>query len=61
MKDSVVNTVNKATIVQYMETTFTFRRLQIETKKFKTATDILEEYPRFVDFDNGSLVTMSFR
>lgn len=56
MQKLISNHANKSTIADYMVDTFHYRRLQIDSRILKTATDILEEYPRFVDYENGALV-----
>ena len=42
-----------------MNDTFEFRQDQIE-KELKSFTLIIEKFPRFVDFENGDLVSMFF-
>ena len=56
MKDHVSNSVNKKNICEYMAATFQYRRYQID-KVLTDSTKLLEEYPRFVDYDNGMLVS----
>lgn len=46
---------NKAKIHEYMESTFDYREQQISVT-LTSASQIFEEYPRYVDFENGSLV-----
>jgi len=61
MKVHVFPVNNKARIVEYMEKTFDFRERE-STFRFKCVFEIILEYPRFKDCDEGSLVcvTISF-
>jgi hypothetical protein len=49
---------NKAKIVEYMEKTFDIRERE-STFRFKCVSEILMEYPRFKDCDEGSLVFLA--
>ncbi|XP_045034574.1 uncharacterized protein LOC123475647 [Daphnia magna] len=50
---------NKAKIHEYMESTFDYREQQISVT-LTSASQIFEEYPRYVDFENGSLILHDF-
>ena len=55
MKSGVSNTVNKDIILQYKEATFRYRRIRME-KELTSATAFLQEYPRFLVFEERGLV-----
>ncbi|KAK4006408.1 hypothetical protein OUZ56_011562 [Daphnia magna] len=59
MKVHVFSVNNKAKIVEYMEKTFYFHDRE-STFRFKCVSEILVEYPRFMDCDEGSLILRDF-
>ncbi|XP_045036730.1 uncharacterized protein LOC116935164 isoform X2 [Daphnia magna] len=50
---------NRTQILQYMNETFECRQTMIETD-LKSATLVLEKFPRFTDFDHGFLIINEF-
>ncbi len=55
MKSHPSSRENDATIVKYMASTFGFRQQQLKT--LTDPKDIILEYPRFKDYQNGTLVS----
>jgi hypothetical protein len=55
LKDHTPSPTNDTQIREFMEKTFNFRRFQIRTI-LRNATRIIQNYPRFIDFQLGSLV-----
>lgn len=60
MKEHLFNAFNKTTIAKFMEEIFDYKRLQIDSNVFKFATEILEAYPQFIDYDYGALVKANY-
>jgi len=56
LRENPTSVETEATIMEFMQDTFQYRKLQID-RELVNATMILQKYPRFIDFDNGRLVT----
>lgn len=44
-----------------MEETFVYREIQQNKNKFQCASDVLKEYPRYVDVEEGFLVKIHLK
>lgn len=56
LKNAAPGIHNRETIIEYMTSTFPYRRQQLADKELSNdATSFLAEYPRFQDFE-GALV-----
>lgn len=52
---------NTPKIVNFMEETFVYREIQQNKNKFQCASDVLKEYPRYVDVEQGFLILQDFK
>ncbi|KZR97542.1 Uncharacterized protein APZ42_007523, partial [Daphnia magna] len=52
---------NTPKIVNYMEETFVYREIQQNKNKFQCASDVLKEYSRYVDVEEGLLILQDFK
>lgn len=58
MRTHPPSTINRPTIFEYMEETFYYRESQMSKGVLVDATAVIEEYPRFIDYDSGKLVSL---